>query len=255
MLGRLLPGIAVTTLLVGPAGAQTVDELVAKSVAARGGLAKLKAVKSVRMTGTVSMGAMELRLVVELKRPSSLRQDVTFQGSTVVEAFDGKDAWAIPPMTGAPVPMASGPVLLPAAAAREKADQADFEGPLVDYRAKGNKVELVGKERLDGADVFKLKVTRKNGDVQYYFLSAETYLPVLVEASVTIDEQTIEGESTLGDYREVGGVLWAHSIQNGAAGQPEKQSVVFTKIEINPVIDDSRFKVPAGAKPFQPPAR
>jgi outer membrane lipoprotein-sorting protein len=243
-----LPGIVASALVAGPVLAQTVDELVARSIAARGGLAKLKAVTSVRMTGTLSMGAMEAPLVVELKRPSSLRTELTFQGTPVVEAFDGKDAWAIPPVGG-------GPVALPAAAAKQKADQADLDGPLVDYQAKGNKVELVGKERLDGNDVFKLKVTRMNGDVEHYFLDARSYLAVRVEATATMMGNEIEGETTIGDYKEVGGVLWAHSMQNGAKGQPEKQNVTFTKIEVNPAIDDSRFKMPAGAKPLQPPTR
>jgi outer membrane lipoprotein-sorting protein len=248
MLRRVLPGIVASALVAGPVLAQTVDELVAKNVAARGGQARLKAVTSVRMTGSVNMGAIEMPLVVEVKRPSSYRSEVTFQGSTIVEAFDGQNAWAIPPM-------GAGPVALPPAAAKQKEDQADLEGPLVDYRAKGNKVELVDKENLDGIEVFKLKVTRKNGDVQHYFLDARSFLAVRVEAKATVMWTEVDGETTIGDYKDVGGVLWAHSMQNGMKGQPEKQNVTFTKVEINPAIDDARFKMPAGAKPPQPPTR
>ncbi len=84
------------------------------------------------------------------------------------------------------------------------ADQADIDGPLVDYKAKGHQVELVGKEKVEGSDAYKLKVTKKDGDVEYYFLDADSYLPVRVEGKRTIRGTEIEGESTLGDYKEAG---------------------------------------------------
>jgi len=105
----------------------------------------------------------------------------------------------------------------------------------------------VGKEKVEGSDAWKLKVTKKDGDVEYYFLDADSYLPVRVEAKRTIRGTEIEGESTIGDYKEAGGFLWPYSIQNGAKGRPEKQSITVQKIDVNPVIDDARFKMPAKA--------
>ena len=247
MLRRILPGIVLSTALAAPGFAQTVDELISRNVVARGGLAKLGAVTSVRMSGTLSMGAMELPIVLELKRPASVRSEVAVQGSRVVEAFDGKDAWAIPPGPGAQ------PVKLPAAAAKDKAEQADLDGPLVDYQTKGHQVELLGKERLDGGDAFKVKLIRKGGGVEYYFLDAKSYLLVRVAGKRRVQGEELEGDSTLGDYREAGGVMWAHSIHSGAKGQPERQNLTFTKIEVNPTLDDSRFRMPAGARPLEPP--
>jgi len=144
------------------------------------------------------------------------------------------------------------PEPMPAEMAKELDDQADLEGVLVDYKAKGHQVELVGKDKVEGSDAFKLKVTKKNGDVEYHYLEAESYLPLRVEAKRTIRGSEIETETTLGDYKEAGGFLWPHSFQSGAKGRPEKQSLTVEKIEINPVIDDARFKMPA-AKPAEPP--
>jgi hypothetical protein len=248
MLRKTLPGLLLASVLAAPAAAQTADELIKKSLDARGGLEKLKAIQAMRMTGRMSMGPMELPMVIEMKRPASFRADITVQGTLAVQAYDGTTAWGISPMG---IGQAEA---LPAEAAKEMADQADMDGPLVDYKAKGHQVELLGKEKLEGSDAYKLKVTKKDGDVEYIFLDAESSLPVRVEAKRVVRGTEIEGESTLGDYKEAGGFLWPYSIQNAAKGRPEKQSVTVEKIEINPAIDDGRFKMPA-AKPAEAPKK
>jgi len=146
------------------------------------------------------------------------------------------------------------PEVLPADQAKVMADQADLDGPLVDYKAKGHQVELLGKEKVEGSDAYKLKVTKKDGSIEYDFLDAESYLPVRVEGKRTVRGTEIEGEGTIGDYKDVGGFLWPHSIQNGAKGRPEKQTITIEKIEVNPTIDDARFKMPA-AKPAEAPKK
>ena len=248
MLRKALPGLVLAAVLAAPAAAQTVDEVIAKSFEARGGLDKLKAVQAVRMTGKMTMGPTELPIVIETKRPASIRLDVTVQGTLAVQAYDGTTGWAISPMGTGQAER------VPPEAAKRMADQADMDGPLVDYKAKGHQVELLGREKVEGSDAFKLKVTRKGGDVEYYFLDAESWLPVRVEGKQTVRGTEIEGEGTIGDYKEVAGFLWPHSIQNGAKGRPEKQTITIEKIEINPTIDDSRFRMPA-AKPAAPPKR
>jgi len=238
MLRKALPGLLLA-VLAAPAATQTVDEVIAKSLEARGGLEKLKAIQSIRMTARMSMGPMDVPMVIEMKRPRSFRADITVQGTVAVQAYDGATAWGISPMgPGQPEP-------LPAEAAKQMTEQADMDGPLVDYAAKGHVVVLVGKEKVEGRDAYKLEITKKGGDVEYHFLDAASYLPVRVAARRTIRGTEIEGESTLGDYREAGGVLWPYSVQNGAKGRPEKQSLVVQKIEINPAIDDARFKMPS----------
>jgi outer membrane lipoprotein-sorting protein len=248
MFRKTLMAMAMLALLAPIASAQTVDEVIAKSFEARGGLGKLKAVQSIRMTAKMTMGPMELPMVIETKRPASLRIDVTIQGTVAVQAYDGTTAWAISPMgTGQPE-------VLPADQANVMADQADLDGPLVDYKAKGHQVELLGKEKVEGSDAYKLKVTKKDGSIEYDFLDAESYLPVRVEGKRTVRGTEIEGEGTIGDYKDVGGFLWPHSIQNGAKGRPEKQTITIEKIEVNPTIDDARFKMPA-PKPAEAPKK
>lgn len=244
---KVLTGLLTSALCAAPAFAQTVDDVIAKSLEARGGLAKLKAIQSIRMSGRMAMGpGMEFPMTIEMKRPANFRAEFTVQGSVGVQAWDGKNGWGINPMgTKQPEP-------LPAEMTKDMANEADMDGPLVDYKAKGHQVELVGKEKVEGSETWKIKVTLKDSDVEYYYLDAESYLPVKVEARRTVRGTEIEGESILGDYKEVAGFLWPHSIQNGVKGRPEKQSLTIDKVEVNVPIDDARFKMPE-TKPAEAP--
>jgi hypothetical protein len=238
MLRKALPGLLVA-VLAAPTAAQTVDEVIARSFEARGGLDRLKAIQAIRVTGWMSMGPTKARMVIERKRPGRFRTELTVQGALAVQAWDGATAWGIPPM-------GSGrPELLPAEAAKAVADEADVDGPLVDYRAKGHQVTLLGKERVDGGDAYKIEVRKKGGAVENHFLDARSYLTVRIEGKRTIRGTPIEGESVLGDYREAGGILWPHSIRSGARGNPDKQTLTVDKIEVDPVLDDARFRMPS----------
>jgi hypothetical protein len=126
-------------------------------------------------------------------------------------------------------------------------EQADFDGPLVDYKAKGHTIELVGKEPVEGADAYKLKVTMKSGNVRYVYLDAESFLEVKVEAKRMMRGTEIEGESLMGDYRDEGGLMVAHSIDNGAKGSTMRQKLVIEKVEFGVALPDSIFSMPKGA--------
>jgi len=244
---KTLPGVLAAAVLAAPAAAQTADQVIARSFEARGGLDKLKAVHTIRMTGRMSVGPEDLAMVVEMKRPDKIRVDTSGRGRAAVQAYDGTTAWGI-------LPTGTGRAeVLPSELAKAIAEQADIDGPLVDYAAKGSRVELVGAEgKVDGRRAFKLKVTRKDGSVAYYFLDARSYLPIRVEATRTVRGRPIEAEGTMGDYREAGGFLWPHRLENGASGMPDKQVITIEKIEVNPPIDDARFRMP-GTKPTDAP--
>jgi hypothetical protein len=240
MLRTAIVALASAVALAAPAFAQTVDELIAKANEARGGLARIKAVQSVRMTGRMTMGpGVEAPITLEMKRPRNTRMEFTVQGQTGVQAYDGKQAWGIPPMGSRK------PEPLPDEMARDIDAQADLDGPLVDYKAKGHQVELVGREKVDGTDAWKLKLTPKGGDAQYVFFDASSFLEIRNEAHRLVRGQELDIVSTFSDYREAGGVVWPHKIQAGPKGRTEKQVLSFDKIEVNPQIEDARFKMPS----------
>ena len=246
----LLTTLAALPTLAPPASAQTVDDLIAKHVAARGGMDKLKAVKTMRMTGTMTVGpGIEAPVILEMKRPSSMRMEITIQGQTGVQAYDGKTAWMVMPFMGKKDPEA-----LPAEETKTFEEQADFDGVLVDYKAKGHAVELAGKEPVEGTDAYKLKVTLKNGDVRYVYLDSEYFLEIRTEGTRTMRGTPIDFESSIGDYKDVNGLMMPHAIESGAKGMPQKQKMTISKIELNPSLDDARFAMPAPAPAPAAPA-
>jgi hypothetical protein len=124
----------------------------------------------------------------------------------------------------------------------------------VDYKSKGHAIELVGKAPVEGADAFKLKVTKKNGNIEYDYLDTETYLLVKTEGKVRRRGTEMEGETTFSDYKDVDGYMQPFSMESGAKEMPQKQKLSFSKIELNVPLDDTRFAVPAGATGGSAPA-
>lgn len=253
MFRRVWTGIAVLALAATLAAADsgpTVDDLVSKYVKARGGMEKLKAVSTIRVHGKMMMGqGMEAPFTLMQKRPKMTRTEFTLQGMTGCQAYDGKNAWMVMPFMGKKDPEA-----MPAEQAQMMDEQADMDGPLVDYKDKGNKIELLGKEQVEGADAYKLKLTLKNGQIRTIYLDAESGLEVKTEAKRTIRGTEVEGETYLSDYKEVNGLMMPFTMESGAKGGSMRQKMVIDSVECNVALADSLFAMPAGTKPASAPA-
>ena len=230
--------------LAAVASAQTVEELVAKNLQARGGVEKIKAVNTVKMTGKAYVG-INADFSQENKRPNMIRQGFTVQGMTETQSYDGSVGWKISPFEGR-----KDAELLGEDDLRDLVDNADIDGPLMDYQAKGNKVEFIGHDVVDGDDAFKLKVTLKNGDVMYYFLDPDTYLEIRRVTQEFIRGSVRETDELLGSYKQVAGVYYPYSVElsTKGGGGPEHARITFDTIEANQPIPDSYFKMPAAAK-------
>lgn len=228
------------------APAQTVDELVAKYVKTIGGADKLAAIKTIRTTGTFNGGGgFEAQIVQVQKRPNAIREEFILQGMSGITAYDGKQGWKINPFEGKKDAETLGEEEL-----KSIVEDSDFDGPLVDYKAKGNKIEFVGKDDFEGSDVYKLRVTLPDGTVKTFYLDSDYYVPIKIETKQTIRGTEIESETILGDYKEVGGVYFPFSAETGPKGSTNKSSITISKIEINPVLPDSDFTMPrTGAVP------
>jgi outer membrane lipoprotein-sorting protein len=244
---RRLGIAAVAALVAALASGQTADELIAKNIAARGGLENLKAVKTMRLTGTMKGGDQTLPSVLELKRPNMSRWAFSLDGQNAVQAFDGKTGWTWIPFAGQTEPQAMSD--------RESRDaelQADMDGPLVEYREKGSKIELVGHDPDLLPEDWKLKVTLKSGEVRYVYLDPKTFLQTVTVSKREIDGVELEVRSEVGDYRKVGPLLLPHSFIATTRGGAETQSLKFDKIELDVPIDDARFRMPAPRRPAPP---
>ena len=233
-------GFALVVLLAPALHAQTLDEIVAKHVAARGGREALASVRTLRMTGHAIAGPGREAIVRrEIARPGRIRTEFEFQGTTGIYAWDGVAGWRVSPLDGS---LDAEP--LPAEDAAAAAEQADIEGPLVDWKGKGHTVELVGTAPLPDGAAHELKVTLKSGGVRRIFVNASTGLVVRTESTRRLRGQELALETTLGDYRKVGGVMFPHLIETAARGRPRRLRIVVEKVEINPTLDDSRFAMP-----------
>ncbi len=224
-----------------PGAAATVDEIVGRYVAARGGIQKLRALRTLRQEGRVSAGAGREGLVTrEIKRPGKIRFEFTVQGVTSVFASDGQRGWKVSPLEGE-----MGPRPLPEEVLIDAREQADIDGPLVDWKSKGSQVELVGREAVDGRDAFKLKLTLKSGGVLIAYVDTESANLVRTDATRRVRGKQVRIETTFGDYRRTGGILFPHLVEVRAAGRPQVLRIVVEKVEVNPPLSDARFARPA----------
>ncbi len=242
MFRKPLFALALFALLAPAAHAQTVDEILAKHYDAMG-LEKFRQIQSMRVSGKMLVGpGMEAALTMERKRPGMSRMEFTLQGMTGVQAFDGANGWSVMPFMGKkdPEPMS-------AEDAKEMLNDADFDGALVDWKAKGHTVEYLGKESVEGAETYKLKLTKKGGQIETYYLDTETGLILKEEAKRTVRGNEIDGETVLGDYKDVNGMLLPFSLEQGMKGSPQKQKMIFDKYEMDVKLEDARFKMPVVA--------
>ena len=219
----------------------SLDEVIQKSIEARGGADKIKAIQNVKLTGKMLLmgGQVEAPCVIIVKRPAFMRTSLDIQGQALVRAFDGATGWTINPFMG------SGEAQkLSDDETRDMQDGIDLDGPLVDYKAKGHTVELAGKEDVQGALAYKLKINKKSGKIDYAYLDTKTFLPVKTVTKATVQGSQAEIESYPSNYKPVNGVMSPFSVEQKIGGQTMMQMTI-DKMEPNVEIDDTIFKMPA----------
>jgi hypothetical protein len=223
---------------------QTADELVAKNIQARGGMEKMKAIKNFRITAKFEgSGGFTASVGQENARPNLIRETFSLQGMTAVQAYDGAFGWQIQPFGGK-----KDPELLGEDDLRDLLLDADFDGPLVDYKEKGSTVEYLGHDTVDGDDTLRLKVTLKNGDLIYDYLDPDTFIEIRREIQQFIRGSVRDRVMGLGSYKPVAGVMFPFSISQGPKNNPDAQTTTVQKMEVNVVIDPADFGLPASLR-------
>jgi hypothetical protein len=192
------------------------------------------------MTGRAVGGSGREAIVRrEWARPGRIRTEFVFQGTTGVYAWDGERGFQVSPLDGDFEPRP-----LTAEAAALMAEQADIEGPLVDWKAKGHAVALVGRQQLPGGDAHELAVTLKSGARRRLWVDAASGLVVRTESTRTLRGRDLTFETVYGDYRAADGVAFARTIEMGVKGRPRRFRVTVESVETNPAIESSRFEPP-----------
>jgi hypothetical protein len=227
------------------APAQTVDELVARHVAARGGYEKLKAVQTIKITRTVATQFSNVKVIIYKKRPSLFRAEQTGPNQPMVpRGINAEAAWDT----------VQGRIAQrPAPAAAETRDiDGDFDGLLVDWKEKGHTVTLEGTEPLPDGEAYKLKVATRGGAVRYVYLDAKTYLERRQTGMIVLPNNRRENTTLdFSNYKTVDGIQFPFNIDEDRSGPQITQSfATYTeKIELNVPMDDTLFATPKADRP------
>jgi predicted RNA-binding protein with PIN domain len=220
--------------------AQTADDIIAKFTAEMGGLEKYRAVKTVIMTGKIRQQGMEFSVSIRIINGKAVRTDVDAMGTKIIEAYKNGEGWKKNPLSGN-----SGIIGLTAAELNSFKNQTQISGKLMDYKARGNKVELSGTEMVEGIKTHKIKLTAGiDSSVIFYYIMVENSLIVKTTEKRKFGNEEAEVETFLSDFREVGGMKFAFSQIQKIGGQVFMELVMET-VELDKAIDEKIFDRPA----------
>ena len=202
------------------------------------GFDSLQKVNTITMAGTIiQQDAMPVKMI--RMRPDRFLLEFDIQDITAYQGYDGQTAWWTTPWTGNPKPQA-----MPADRAAELKGRADFDGLLYNWKAKGHTVELTGRDTVEQAPVYKLKVTKKEGGVEYLFIDATKFLVLKRMYYRIVRGKEIAMEIYFRDYRAIHGILFAFTQDTHYSGQPYN-SLQFETVELNKPVEASMFSMPA----------
>lgn len=275
--------VAAIGLTFGPAGChwasraeRDAEPIVEKNVAARGGSSAWRAVKSMSMSGSLEAGKprdpvklamayarpekevkaqarmallhgsessvekpVQLPFVMEMQRPRKTRVEIRFHGQTAVQVFDGTQGWKVRPFLGRHDVEPYNPEEM-----RVAVQQTDLDGPLIDYGVKGNRVELLGTEPVEGRDAYKLKVASRTGEIRQVWVDSQTFLDVMIDGTRKMDGKLRAVQTYLRDYKAVDGLMIPHVLETTVEGIRGSEKIVIDHVTLNPKLDDRRFTKP-----------
>jgi outer membrane lipoprotein-sorting protein len=227
--------LVCAVMLAGTVQAQTVDEVVGKYIDAIGGKENWKKVNSMKMEASLSVQGMDVPINIYQINNKAMRTDYTVMNMTGYTIVTMDSGWNFNPMQGQskPEPMTADELNL-------QKDNLDIQGDLLDYKDKGHKVELLGKEDVDGTECIKLKLTRKSNNETVYFIDPSNYYVIRTVSKIKVNGQEVEQKANLSNYQKLPeGILIPFTMENAGAPAP----IMIKKAEINPTIDPSLFKI------------
>jgi outer membrane lipoprotein-sorting protein len=234
---KVFLSVGLVFLFCSQTSAQSVEEIIGKNIQMQGGMEKLKSVQSIKMTGKISGGKNGLvSFVLQKKRPNLLRIDSLYRGKKSALGYDGKVGWEADLMETTPH-LATGSLL------QELQEEADFDGPLVDYKEKGITVELIGKEDVNGVSTYRLKLTFADGAVTDVFLNAANGQQLKKTTRTKVQGREAELDCFYRNYKQVDGLTLPFSIETRTNGRLDQQTTIDS-VHLNAEVNDSVFQMP-----------
>jgi len=235
-------GMALGLACAGRTAAQapTVDAIVGRYLAARGGADRMRAVTAERLTGHMSFpGGLSGIDTIEMARPGRIRTTIHFPQGMLVQAYDGRTVWGVNPLAGdtAPHPLDEG-------LAKNVIAGGDLDGPLLDYRARGIRVTLAGLDTADGRPAWALTVVRPDSNVDTYYVDTLSYRVTRWRGHRVANGTPVVYETYFRDYRQVAGLWFPCRLESRTLGRPGEQVILVDSIAVDPAVDDARFRMP-----------
>ncbi|KAA2245589.1 outer membrane lipoprotein-sorting protein [Chitinophaga agrisoli] len=225
--------IAVTTVC--GVHAQTVDDIVNKHIAAMGGADKLKDLQSMYTEGVMEVRGMEIPIKLWVVNDKAIRMEFEVMGSNNIQVVTRDKGWMQMAMQG------NEPKEMDSAMVRTMQPRLDLAGELYNYKARGRKITLEGKETTDGAEAYKLKVLNPNGAELTIFVDAATYYIDKIKTRMNVQGQDMELTTVLSDYKKTpNGFVYPSSTTQDPIGT----KISVSKVDINQPVDDSLFQMP-----------
>jgi len=234
--------VLLTAGITATAGAMDADELIAKNIEATGGLEKIQSIETIQATGKFLTQGMEFPFTVTQKRPNKLRLVADIQGMSLIQVFDGETGWSINPMTGSQDPQPMGEIEL-----KSFKLQADMDGPHINYAEKGYSVEYIGEDEVEGTAVYQFRLDTHNDIVMDYFLDQEYFLTIKQTSKITVDDNEIEIDTYLSDFKEINGIVMPFAIDT-RRGDVTMNQIMIETVEQGVAVDDSVFVMPVKEK-------
>jgi outer membrane lipoprotein-sorting protein len=255
----ILPGVLLSLVVPLASGANvpavpsgmSAAQVVERSVEARGGLQAWRAVQTMSYSGLLDAGgkkSAQLPFLLELKRSHKSRFELEFENDKALQVYDGVHGWKLRPYLNRRDVEPFTPDEL-----RSASMEADLDGPLVDYAAKGSRVDLEGTDRVEGRDAYRLKVTVKGGETRHIWVDAQTFLETKIEGIPRrMDGKIRAVEVYYRDYRNVGGLMVPYVLETAVQGVRQSHKMTIESVQVNPKLDDSLFTAPKSTPPASP---
>lgn len=234
---RAAASIGIAAVMITSLRAETAQEIAAGIVYARGGLARIQNIQTERMSGTVSVGDQQGFFVREIKRPGKARMEITLNGNTTVETYDGAVGWRLDGSNKQARELTGNEK-------KQFAEEADLDGPFVDAEAKGTQMEAMAKEMLGESQVWKLKVALKSGATEFYYVESTGYYILRLTSIQNGKEEDVLSDTLYRSFRRVEGVLFPFSITSFLRGEEPATTLSVQSIELNVAINDADFERP-----------
>lgn len=241
---QLACGLACLAAFSAPASAGlSAAQIVDRNVAARGGLKAWRAVVSMTLSGKLGAGGKskaELPFVLKMKRPHKTRLELTFAGQTALQVYDGAHGWKVRPFLGRDDAEPFSP-----AEAKQAAETAELDGPLIDYAKKGIRIAYEGMDKVEGKRAYKLKLRSRHGRVSHLWINAKTFLDLKIDgAPRKLDGKMHKVAVMYHKYKRVSGLMMPYELETVVAGVKQTRKISVKSVKINPPLDDALFAKP-----------